>query len=64
MRISGFSSLFLAIAVFFQHILPESAKNTAIAEKREENPEILTNLMRRGLQKVLYKRIALAQLVL
>ena len=27
----------------FQHILPESAKNTAIAEKIEENPQILTN---------------------
>ena len=46
-RISGLSSLFLAIAVFSAH-LPESAKNTAIAEKREENPEVLTNLMSKG----------------
>ena len=36
-RISGFSSLFLAIAVSSAH-LPESAKNIAVAEKREENP--------------------------
>ena len=49
-RISGFSSLFLAIAVLSAH-LPESAKNTAIPEKREENPEILTNLMRKRLTR-------------
>ena len=51
MRISGFSSLFSAIAVFSAH-LPESAKNIAIAEKREENPEILTNLMRKRLTRL------------
>ena len=44
-RIAGLSSLFLAQC--FQHILPENAKNIAIAEKIEENPEILTNLMRK-----------------
>ena len=31
--------------------VPESAKNTAIAEKREENPEILTKLMRKRLTR-------------
>ena len=41
MRISGFFSLFPAIAVFSAHF-SEGIKNTAIAEKREENPEILT----------------------
>ena len=50
-RISGgFSSLFLAIPVLSAH-LPESAKNAAIAKKREENPEILTNLVRRRLTR-------------
>ena len=49
-RISGFSSLFLVITVFSAH-LPESAENTAIAERREENPEILTNLMRKRLTR-------------
>ena len=47
-RIPGFSSLFSAIAVFL-HSLARCAENTAIARKREENPEILTNLMRKGL---------------
>ena len=31
--------------------MPESAKNTAIAEKREENPEILTKLVRKRLTR-------------
>ena len=31
--------------------MPGSAKNTAIAEKRDENPEILTNLMRKRLKE-------------
>ena len=53
-RISGSSSLLLAIrSQYFQHILPESAKNTAIAlRKREENPEILTSLMRKRLTRM------------
>ena len=51
MRISGFSSLFSAIAVFSAH-LPESAKNIAIAEKREENQEILTNLVMKRLTRI------------
>ena len=50
-RISGFSSLLSAIAVFWY--LPTSVlKNTAIADKREENPEILTNLVRKRLTRV------------
>ena len=36
---------------YFQHILPESVKNTTIAKKREENPEILTNLVRKRLTR-------------
>ena len=40
-RISGFSSLSQR-----SHSLAECAENTAIAGKREENPETLTNLMR------------------
>ena len=33
-------------------MLRESAKNTAIAEKREENPEILTNVRRKRLTRL------------
>ena len=51
-RISGFSSLFSAIAMFL-YPLTNVLKNTAIAEKREENPEILTNLVRKRLTRVL-----------
>ena len=36
MRISEFSSLFLAIAVFSAHFARESVKNAAIAEKRKK----------------------------
>ena len=50
MRISGFSSLFSVIAVFL-YPLTNVLKNTAIAEKREENPEILTNLVRQRLAR-------------
>ena len=50
-RISGFACLFLAIAVLSAHFAPESAKNIAIAEKREENPEIVANLMRERLTR-------------
>ena len=49
-RISGFSFLFSGIAMFL-HSLAKCAENTAIAEKREENPEILTNLMRKRLTR-------------
>ena len=46
MKISGFSSLFSAIAVFLDP--PTNVrKNTAIAEKREAEPEILTDLVRK-----------------
>ena len=46
-RISGFSSLFQRSQYFSTFC--QSAKNSAIAEKREKNPEILTNLMRKML---------------
>ena len=41
MRTSGFLLNFPAIAYSSAHVL-QGRKNTAIAEKREENPEILT----------------------
>ena len=50
-RISGFSSSFPSDRSTFAHFLPENAKNTAIAEKREENPEILTKLVRKRLTR-------------
>ena len=50
MRISGFSSLFAAIAVFLA-LSAKCADNTAIALKREANPEILTNSMRTRLSR-------------
>ena len=34
--------IFLAVAVFLAHFVG-GTKNTVIAEKRDENPEILTN---------------------
>ena len=46
-RISGFSSLFSAIAVVFLALSGKCAENTAIAEQRDENPESLTNLVRK-----------------
>ena len=49
-RISGFSSLFSAIAEFLSTFVGRY-KSTAIAEEREENPEILTNLVRKGLTR-------------
>ena len=49
-RISGFSSLLSAIAVFLSTFVG-GYKNTAIAEKREENPEILANLVRKRLRR-------------
>ena len=61
-RISGFSSLFSAIAVF---LYPPTnvLKDTAIAEKREENPEILTNLVRKRLtRKTTFPRFEQQQL--
>ena len=45
-RISGFSSLFLTNRSVLEHICQRVLKNTAIAEKREENMEILTNLVK------------------
>ena len=54
-RISGFSSLFSAIAVFLAPSGKECAENTAIARKREEKPEILTNLMRKRLTRLFGK---------
>ena len=42
-RISGGFLSFLSESQYFQHILPETAKNTAIAEKRGETPKLLTN---------------------
>ena len=50
MRISGFSSLFSAIAVFLSTFVG-GYENTAIAEKRAENPEILTDLVRKRLTR-------------
>ena len=46
-RISGFSSLSQRSQCFVPS--DDVLKNTAIAEKREESPEILTNLVRKGL---------------
>ena len=46
------SPLFSQRSQYFQHFLPESAKNTAIAEKRRENPGILTKLVRKRLTRV------------
>ena len=58
-RISGFSSLFSAIAVFLSTFVG-GYRNTAIAEKREEKPEILTNLVRiSGLQGCKFRLFAL-----
>ena len=50
-RISGFSSLFSAIAVLLALSGKMCLKNTAIAEKRKENPESLTNLVRKRLTR-------------
>ena len=50
MRILGFP-LFSQRSQCFQHSLAKCAENTAIARKREENPEILTNLMRKRLAR-------------
>ena len=49
-RISGFSALFSAIALFLSTVVG-GYQNTPIAEKREENPEILTNLVRKRLTR-------------
>ena len=46
-RISAFFLIFPAIAAFFFSNLVGGHKNTAIAEKREKNPEILTKLVRK-----------------
>ena len=51
-RISGFSSLFSAIAAFLAHS-GKCAESTAIARKREENPEILADLVRKRLTRFL-----------
>ena len=51
-RISGFSSLFSAIAVFLALSGKMRAESTAIARKREEKPrKILTSLMRKWLTR-------------
>ena len=49
-RISGFSSLFSEIVVFL-YPPTDVLKNTAVAEKREEKTEILTNLVGKRLTR-------------
>ena len=55
-RVSGFSSLFSAITVFLA-LSGKCTESIAIARKREENPETLTNLIRQRSTRIITKII-------